>query len=136
VTSKYTVQYWADGHWRHGNVFDFAGRACQHMIGLDVDDATPRRVVDNVGTVLAAGRHCARDTPVNDVKTFSIVMSLDKPGPCERDGKPYRQHASRADAISEARRLSQSARGGRFGVLELVHVVGWIDVDLEAEIPF
>lgn len=103
---------------------------CDHEI-----PGVPRRITLGGETVMA-GRWCQRDTPVNDVKIFSIVMSLDKPGPRERDGGAYARHESRADAVAQARKLSANCGGGRFGVLELVHVTGWIDVDLETEIPF
>jgi hypothetical protein len=136
--TEFMVQEWSDGKWRIRSALPFMTQAAEDMISLDGSraPALPRRIIDGDGKTILSGRHCARDTPVNDIKIFSIVMSLDKPGPRERDGGPYFQHASRADAIAEARRMSQAAHGGRFGVLELVHVVGWIDVDLEAEIPF
>ncbi len=129
------LEEWHEGHWRR--VEGAFGNAIFVMVECDRDgQCIPRRIVDEDGTLIASGRWCARDTPVNDIKPFSIVMSLDKPGPCERDGLPYYRHPSQEAATTEARRLSQACGGGRFGVLELVHVSGWIDMDLDKEIPF
>lgn len=80
---------------------------------------------------MISGRHCPRDTPVDDIGPLWIVMAIDKPGPCERDGRPYQRHYTKAAAMQEARRLSAACQGGRFGVMELVHVMGWIDVEIK-----
>ena len=75
---------------------------------------------------------------VADTKPFSIVMSLDKPGPCERDGRPYRRHENTREARDEARRLSRVCSGGRFAVLSLTFVTGWAEADrlIDTGIPF
>lgn len=111
---------------RPGGV-DEAFNMMRHLDALG--SKIPRRIVVD-GHVIASGRWCSRDTPVNDIRAFWIVMSLDKIGPCERDGQSYFQHPSRDAALAEARRLSQACRGGRFGILELVHVTGWVDTSL------
>lgn len=135
--NNFQMEEWFNGRWREV-VFESRqiGVVAEQMAERDIETpGIPRRIMRSGETVMA-GRWCSRDTPVNDIKIFSIVMSLDKPGPRERDGGAYARHASRAEAIQQARTLSANARGGRFGVLELIHVTGWIDCDLETEIPF
>lgn len=136
---SYFIEEWRDGVWLR----PFVGRgtplthAAEILSEADAEQGiAPRRVVDAHGRLIFSGRHCSRNTPVNDIKPLWVVLSLDKPGPCERGEKPYKQHGSKAAAQAEARRLSSMAQGDRFGVLELVHVVGWVDFDLEVEIPF
>lgn len=132
----YVVEEWRGGLWTELLKGVSLAYAAEILNIFDTEQAPcPRRVIGREGIVFS-GRHCSRDTPVNDVKPIWIVMSLDKPGPCERDGAPYRRHDTKTAARSEARRLSVACGGGRFGVLELVHVVGWIDFELVAEIPF
>lgn len=133
----YAVEEWRDGRWQvEFNALTLT-HAAEILSELDREGEAgiPRRVVDEKGVVFS-GRHCSRNTPVNDVKPVWIVMSLDKAGPCERGERPYHQHPTKHEAQAEARRLSAASRGGRFGVLELVHVVGWVDFNLQDEILF
>lgn len=140
---SYGVQVWREGQWTPAGGVGFVTltHAAEILAELDQEQVPmpmPRRVIRDDGEVVFAGRHCARDTPMNDTKPFWIVMSLDKPGPCERDGRPYQRHESKASALMEARRLSAACAGGRFGVLALEHVTGWIDaeIDYDDRIPF
>ncbi len=138
LTSDCSLEEWANGRWSiktSGHLNYLVSRMIEEDDHLK---PIPRRITRHSDShVIAAGRHCPRDTPINDIKAYSIVMSLDKPGPRERDGGHYHKHVSPADAKKEARRLSMACGGGRFGVLTLVHVTGWVDTDVEPdEIPF
>ena len=137
---SYSVQEWRGGLWVvtgcfPGMTLAHAAEVLEEM-DREVVYPQPRRVVDDAGRTIFSGRHCSRNTPTDTIKPVWIVMSLDKPGPCERGERPYTQHETKEVAKAEARRLSAACQGGRFGVFELIHVVGWVDFDLEVELPF
>jgi hypothetical protein len=132
-----SLEEWRNGTWLAVELGPVS--ALGLMLARDnISEKIPRRVTHG-GNLIAAGRWCSRDTPVNREHTapFWIVVSLDKPGPVERGERPdYRQHDSEYSAATEARRLSQACAGGRFGICRLVRVVGWIDHDLDQDIAF
>ena len=131
----YHYEVWQDGRWKLSAVGLSLKKAAEALYRADrFESPRPRRITDKSGKLIFSV-HCSRDTPVSDIRPFWIVMSLDKPGPVERGEGDYMRHATKAQAVAEARRLS-AACGGRFGVLELVHLIGWVDFSLKDEIPF
>ena len=135
----YRVEYLRKGYWFLTRSFNSFSEAADWMINQDKMEDCPKRIEDNDGNIFAYGRHLPKDDASPKQKPFWIVVSIDKPGPCERDGKPHRHHDTFDAARTEARRLSASARGGRFVVMASQYVTGWVEHTFDAngmEIPF
>lgn len=130
----YNLQRWSEGKWRDVESFDSINDAVSSMLSGDQCDRYPRRIL-HWSSALLTGKWCTRDTPVNDIKPFWIVVSVDKPGPVERGEREYQRHHTRSDAVNEARRLSVACRGGRFYVLETIFATGFLETDIVAEVP-
>lgn len=138
MTAEYRVQQREGSEWRQ---IDDAPSLLLATAAMETHDrlrpGVARRVVAPDGRAVCFNLwHSTQPQPVSETSPFWIVMSLDKPGPCERDGQPYHRHSTEAEAKAEARRLSASCRGGRFAVMEAVWVTGWVEEDLRLEIPF
>jgi hypothetical protein len=135
--SEFRLQVFRARVWADLRSYDNVGEAAESMASYDRDSHLPRRIINDRDGVVMSGRHCVRDAPTTDIQPTWIVMSLDKPGPRERDNAPYFRHPTKEIALAEARRLSAACHG-RFAVMQMVHVVGWIDhaIDHDDGIPF
>lgn len=126
MKETYRAQEFRNDGWRA--LSTLTTRAMAVTILFDHDDSPeklPRQVIDAAsGEIVVYGRHCkpaitAFDAPAS----FWLIVPLDKP-------MAYPRHFSKDSAIADARRQASSVDGGRIGVVELVHVTGWLDTEI------
>lgn len=114
----YKVQEFNDGQWH--TAYEDEQRECA-ITALLRRDAGPEirlRIVNGHGNVILHGRN-TKPTPPEVPAKFWTVVTIDTP-------RTYPTFPTKDRAIREAR-----LRGGRRGVMELVHVTGWLDTEVK-----